>query len=345
MTGPGRRTAAAHRVVSPLATWFGGPAAIARFRHTRLGRAPDVLRPRDTAWRRIAPDFDTVIAMAAAGVPFQIAAERRYDRTGDPRHLRRALADGATIFLPQVHQVLPRLMRLIVALRVSVLGPRQEECSFLFGVEGRGRTGMGLHHDGAVDAFWLQLQGRRTVTLGAPVARGTPQDLPAAAAGRGAWRTLELSPGTLLHLPPWTPHDVVCHGRSLALSLTWTTAPVRGAHARAAALAAWDIASGSVDRIPSVSRRRLWTQIPAIAGPRRRGTFRLTTPDGVVDLPIAARPLAQRLAAMPWFTAPSTRRAPAALSALVEHGLVGPQDLPLRIIPENARALDGWRFR
>jgi hypothetical protein len=330
--------------VSPLATWFSGPGAIARFRDARLGRAPGVLRPRDAAWRRLAPDFDTVIAMASAGVPFQIAAERRYDRTGDPRRLRRALADGATIFLPQVHQVLPRLMRLIVALRVSVLGPRKEECSFLFGVEGRGRTGMGLHHDGAVDAFWLQLEGRRTVTLGAPVTPGTPQDLPAVATGRGAWRTLDLSPGTLFHLPPWTPHDVVCHGRSLALSLTWTTAPVRGAHARAAALAAWDIASGSVDHVPSVSRRRLWTQIPAVAGPRRRGTFRLTTPDGIVDLPIVARPLALCLTAMPWFTVPSTRRAPAAIQSLLEHGLVGPQDLPLRIIPSNPRALDGWRF-
>ena len=42
---------------------------------------------------------------------------------------------------------------------------------------------MGLHHDGPVDAFWLQLEGRRTVTLGAPVAPGTPQDLPAMVRG------------------------------------------------------------------------------------------------------------------------------------------------------------------
>ena len=332
------------RATSPLATWFAAPQAIARFRERRLGRSPQVLRPRDAAWRSIAPDFDTAIAMAAAGVPFQIAAERRYDRRGDPRRLRRALAEGATVFLPQVHQVLPRLMRLIVALRVELLGPRTEECSFLFAVEGRGRTGMGLHHDGPVDAFWLQLEGRRTVTLGAPVTRGTPQDLPATASRRGTWRTLELGPGTLFHLPPWTPHDVVCHGRSLALSLTWASAPIRGPHARAAALAAWDIASGSVDRIPPVSRRRLWTQIPAIAGPRRRGTFRLTTPDGVVSVPLAARGIAERLAVMPHFEAPTTRRASATLAWFVEHGVVGPQDLPLRIIPSNPARLDGWRF-
>ena len=163
-------------------------------------------------------------------------------------------------------------------------------------------------------------------------------------AGRGAWRTLDLRPGTLFHLPPWTPHDVVCHGRSLALSLTWASAPVRGPHARLAALAAWDIASGSVDRIPPVSRRRLWTQIPAIAGPRRHGTFRLMTPDGVIDLPLAARPLARSLAAMPRFNVPVARRAPAALARLLEHGILGPQDLPLRIIPADAKALDGWRF-
>src|SRR4029434_1534887 len=56
---------------------------------------------------------------------------------------------------------------------------------------------------------------------------------------RAGWRTLELSPGSLFHLPPWTPHDVVCHGRSLALSLTWTTAAARGARARTARLGAW----------------------------------------------------------------------------------------------------------
>ena len=182
--------------------------------------------------------------MAAAGVPFQIAAERRYDRTGDPRRLRRALADGATIFLPQVHQVLPRLMRLIVALRVSVLGPRRKSARSCSASSGRGRTGMGLHHDGPVDAFWLQLEGGARSRLGAPVAPGTPQDLPTAVASRGAWLHSSSGPGRCFHLPPWTPHDVVCHGRSLALSLTWASAPVRGPHARAAAQVAWDVAVG-----------------------------------------------------------------------------------------------------
>ena len=182
-------------LVSPLATWFAGPAAITRFRRRRLSRAPVVLPARDGAWRAIAPDFSTTIAMARAGVPFQIAAERRYDRTGDPRRLGPALAAGATVFLPQVHQVLPRLMRLMVALRAGLLGPLREECSFLFAVEGRGRPGMGLHHDGPVDAFWLQLEGRRTVTLGPPVKPGTPADLDprqarttGAAGARWSWR-------------------------------------------------------------------------------------------------------------------------------------------------------------
>ena len=194
-------------LVSPLATWFAGPAAVTRFRRRRLSRAPVVLPARNGAWRAIAPDFTTTIAMARAGVPFQIAAERRYDRTGDPRRLGPALAAGATVFLPQVHQVLPRLMRLMVALRAGLLGPLREECSFLFAVEGRGRQGMGLHHDGPVDAFWLQLEGRRTVTLGPPVKPGTPADLdPRQARTTDAWRTLELAPGSLFHLPPWTPH-------------------------------------------------------------------------------------------------------------------------------------------
>ena len=323
---------------SPLTTWFAGPAAVARFRRARLGTTPTVLQPRDGAWRGVAPGFTGVVAMAASGLPFQIADERRYDRAADPRRLRPALRRGATIFLPQVHQVLPRLMRLMVALRVALLGPLREECSFLFAVEGRGRTGMGLHHDGAVDAFWLQLEGRRTVTLGPRVARGTPSDLPAR---RGpGWRTLSLAPGTLFHLPPWTPHDVVCHGRSLALSLTWRQPSARARRltrdARARALAAWDVVSGRVDAIPRASRTRLFTQVPVIAAGRS-----VVTPDGVVPLPPLARALARRLALMPSFPRPADFRA---LAALAAHGLVEPYDLPLRILPDSPRALDGWKF-
>jgi hypothetical protein len=338
-----------HGLVSPLATWFAGPTALARFRAQRLGRAPAVLRPRDHAWRSIAPDFATAVAMAEAGAPFQIAAERRYDRSGDPRRLRAALAAGATVFLPQVHQVLPRLMRLMVALRVALVGPLREETSFLFAVEGRGRPGMGPHHDGRVDAFWLQLEGRRTVTIGPPVRPGTPPDLDPRQTRRGrGWRTLDLAPGTLFHLPPWTPHDVVCHGRSLALSLTWRALDARGRRAspsaRRAGLAAWDVVSGGVDAVPPTSRSRLWTQVPCVAGPITAGGFALVTPDGVLRLPIAARPVAALLAQMPGLPVPRGRRASAALAPLLAHGILAPQDLPLRIRPDDHRALDGWRF-
>ena len=142
----------------------------------------------------------------------QIALERRYDRSGDPRRLRAALRAGATVYLPQVHQVLPRVMRLMVALRAGLLGPFREEASFLFLVDGQGRAGLGLHHDGDVDAFWLQLEGRRRVTLGPPVLPGARQEMTAAPRRGAGWRTLELRPGSLLHLPPRTPHEVICHG-------------------------------------------------------------------------------------------------------------------------------------
>src|SRR3972149_4257628 len=69
-------------------------------------------------------------------------------------------------------------VRLMVTLRIAFIGPAQEECSFLFMVEGRGRPAMGLHHDGDVESFWLQIEGRRTVTIGPPVPPGTPEDLP-----------------------------------------------------------------------------------------------------------------------------------------------------------------------
>lgn len=338
----------ARDIVSPLATWFAGPAALESFRRRWLGRTPVVLRPRDHAWRSIAPDFATAVAMAEMGAPFQIVAKRRYDRSGDPRRLAEALAAGATVFLPQVHQLLPRLMRLMVALRGGLLGPLREECSFLFAVEGRGRPGMGLHHDGPVDAFWLQLEGRRLVTLGPRAAPGTPEDLDPRTPrhGRG-WRTLGLLPGTLFHLPPWTPHDVVCQSRSLALSLTWRERAARRRatpSARRAGLVAWDVVSGRVDAIPPRSRSRLWTQLPAVAGPAARAGFSLVTPDGELRLPPTARSLALRLALMPSFPLPPASSSRSAIAPLLQHGIVAPHDLPLRIIPTDPEVLDGWRF-
>jgi hypothetical protein len=334
--------------VSPLATWFAGPSALARFRARRLGRAPVVLRPRDGAWRTIAPDFATTLTMARAGLPFQIAAARRYDRSSDPRRLRAALGAGATVFFPQIHQVLPRLVRLMVAIRMGLTAPLREETSFLFAVEGRGRIGMGLHHDGPVDAFWLQLEGRRTVTLGPPVRPGTGADLDPHRIATSDWRTIDLTPGTLFHLPPWTPHDVVCHGRSLALSLTWRTLDARGRRAsparRRAAAVEWDVVTGRVDAIPPASRTRLWTQVPLVVGPRRGREIEVVSADGTSRFPVAARAIARALALMPSITRPRGARQSAAVASLIAAGLLGARDLPLRIVPDDVKALDGWRF-
>lgn len=338
------------RMVSPLSSWFASPASARRFRRCWLGRAPVVLAPRDRAWRSVAPGLTEWLAIARSGLPFQIAADRRYDRSGDPRRLGRALAAGKTVFFPQIHQVLPRLMRLMVALRATFLGPFREECSFLFLAEGRGREGMGLHHDGEVDAFWLQLEGRRTITIGPPVPSGAPEELGESYARRrpGRWSTLELLPGTLFYMPPRTPHRVVSYGRSLALSLTWRTpASHRRARQHAAGLTQWDVVSGRADPIPPLNRERLWTQVPAVAGPFDRGPreFPLWLPDGVeIRLPAAARSLAARLSTMPCWRRPLTGPQRGRLSILIEQGIVAPRDLPLRIIPEDPRLLDGWRF-
>jgi hypothetical protein len=333
------------RVRSPLDSWFTAPATLDHFRRRVLGRHADLRPARDRTWRAIAPDFAGALALARAGAPFQVALDRRYDRTGDRRRLGTALRAGATVYFPQVHQLLPRVMRLMVALRATLLGPFREECSFLFAVDGRGRPGLGLHHDGDVQAFWLQLEGRRTVTLGPPVSRGAPPDLddtlPARRRGEG-WRTLDLEPGTLLHLPPRTPHAVVCHGRSLALTLTWSRPRRRarpGSRAHARALVAWDVASGHAQPRPQAGRRWLWTQAPAVAGPSRGGTFPLWIHGYELTVPVAARPLAMRLAAMPAFA-----RVPRAADALVRHGLLAPEDLPLSIVPDAPAALDGWEF-
>jgi mannose-6-phosphate isomerase-like protein (cupin superfamily) len=323
------------RVRSPLAPWWAGPAAVRRFRRRILGRRIALLRPRHDGWRALAPGFAAAVALTRMGVPFHIVLERRYDRSGDRRRLSAALARGATVYVPQAHQVLPRVARLMVALRHEVLGPRADEASFLFLVDGRSRDGMGLHHDGDVDAFWVQLEGRRTVTLGPPVAPRTPADLDARRARGRGWRTLDLAPGSLLYLPPRTPHAVVCHGRSLALSLTWSRRAVRGRRA------AWDVASGSARPRPRRDPRWLWTQVPVAAGDldRVKRRFRLHTPDGVVWAPAAVRALATRLIGMPAVAVRGSVAAP-----LVALGVLAPEDLPLAVVPDTPRALDGWRF-
>lgn len=340
--------------VSPLATWFAGAGAEGRFQRRRLGRVPTVLSPRDRAWRELAPDFAGAFALAAAGSPFHTALEQRYDRSSDRRRLPRALAAGESVYFPQAHQVLPRVARLMVALRVAFLGGGREETSFLFLAEGRGREALGLHHDGEVDAFWLQLEGRRFVTIGPPVPRGTPEDfladeaaaraLGSGPAPRGWWRGA-LTPGTLFHLPPRTPHRVIYRGRSLALSLTWKR-PARGARVDPAALVDWDVVAGRADRVPPVRRDRLWAQVPAVAGALRAGeeAFTLHVPGGALRLPALAHAAARRLGMMPSWRAVTAAQRAGGLGALIEHGLLAPRDLPLRVLPEDPRALDGWRF-
>src|SRR5215510_4945860 len=171
-----------------------------------------LISPRVPAWRTVAPRFRDALTLALSGLPVQIAAERRYVRRPGRDQIRRAFREGATIYLPQIHQVLPRVARLMAQLRAMLFGPGREECSFLFLVTGRGREGLGLHHDGDVDSVWLQLDGRRTVTTGPPMRRGTPQDLDEGVIGRG-WITRSLAPGSLFYLPPRTPHRVLCDGR------------------------------------------------------------------------------------------------------------------------------------
>jgi hypothetical protein len=231
-------------------------------------------------------------------------------------------------------------MRLMVALRVAFMGPGREETSFLFLVDGAGREGLGLHHDDEVRAFWVQLAGRRTVTLGPPVARGTPQEIADRDGDRGAFTTRVLAPGSLLYLPPRTPHRVVCYERSVALSLTWSVARQPGR--RVERLAAWDVVSGRVATVPASSRTRVWGQVPAIAAGLTATAMTLVLPDGHrARIPRMTRAAAYHLALMASFPRTALRRT---LPALEARGIVGSQELPLIVVPDAPGALDGWRF-
>ncbi|MBI1854067.1 MAG: cupin-like domain-containing protein [Planctomycetes bacterium] len=251
MTTARRRRAAIAPCLGPLASWFASRIDLVRFRDASVGRASAVLAPRDSAHRMIVPDFAGSLDLARSGLPFHAVLERDHDRSPDSARVDRLLAEGRTIFLVQPHQVLPRLARLIVAIRAAFLGPFRNPCSFLFLAGGDGREGMGLHHDGNVDSFWLQIEGRRTVTFGPPVSEDTPEDMnessrdpssarPVSKPPRETkpesprrrmpgYRTLALEPGSLLYMPPRTPHRVVCFERSLAVSLTFPESDPRDA--------------------------------------------------------------------------------------------------------------------
>jgi hypothetical protein len=208
---------------------------------------------------------------------------------------------------------------------------------------------MGLHHDGEVDAFWLQLEGRRTVTIGPRVPPGTPEELDdrlARGGRRAGWRTFDLLPGSLFHLPARTPHAVVCRLRSLAVTLTWRRPRAAGRAARrehpGVSALWWDVVSGFAEPIPPASARTLWTQVPVVTT-GRAAHLRTWTPDGEGPrLPSSAGPWAAQLPLMPRLA--RTRALAAGLGPLMDAGILGPRDLPLRIRPDDPAALDGWRF-
>jgi hypothetical protein len=105
----------------------------------------------------------------------------------------------------------------------------------------------------------------------------------------------------------------------------------------------WDVAAGRAEPIPRASRRRLWTQVPVLAGAvdRRRGDFPLWLDGGRLRLPTSAHALAKRLGPMPSLERSAVGRG---AQPLLDAGILGPRDLPLRIVPTRPRALDGWRF-
>ena len=166
-----------------------------------------------------------------------------------------------------------------------------------------------------------------------------------AAVGAG-WRTFDLEPGSLFHLPARTPHAVVCRRRSLAITLTW--ARVAGP--------ATDARRG--DRPPSLGRGvRVRGADPPGEPAHAVGPGARCSPSGAPPRPrFACGPRTARGHACPGRHARGPRGSAscraltatlaqaAGLSPLVGAGILGPRDLPLRIRPEDPSTLDGWRF-
>jgi hypothetical protein len=207
----------------PLQSWFEtipGPAELP-------SSLAHVLAPRDEAWREIVPGYETCVELTRLGLPFHAVREGMHEEEPQHAEIPSYLREGKSIILIQPHELMPRLMRLIVALRAAFFGPFQEESAYLFMTEGRGQPGMALHHDGEAHSVWLQLAGTRTVALGPQVPPGTELEPEPAAFGMAGpgWSTVQLTPGSLFFLQPRVLHKVVCHERSLALSLTWEPTP------------------------------------------------------------------------------------------------------------------------
>jgi hypothetical protein len=111
-----------------------------------------------------------------------------------------------------------------------------------------------------------------------------------------------------------------------------------------AGLLDWDVVSGFAEPVPRADAHWLWTQVPVLAcRPGRARDTHVWTPDGPGPRLRGAVPAwVTRLLLMPRLTRGLARAA--GLEPLIEAGILGPHDLPLRIRPEDPAALDGWRF-
>ena len=283
--------------------------------------------------------------MAAGGVPFQIAAERRYDRSGDPRPLRRALDEGAHRLLPQVHQVLPRLMRLIVALRVGAA--RSSKRRVLVSVRRRGARADG---DGTSPrrAGGRVLAPARGAAHGHARRRRSRRERPGSAVhGR---RPRGVAHARARPGEPLPPAPVDAARRRLPRPLAGALAHVgdgAGSRVTRDAPPRWRRGTSPPARsmrIPPVSRRATVDSGPGDRGPARHGgavppddARRRRRPSGTAARRIGAGrdavrspvPDARRHAALRLASRARDRGAPG--SSAADH-------------PERPGQLDGWRF-
>ena len=101
--------------------------------------------------------------------------------------------------------------------------------------------------------------------------------------------------------------------------------------------------SGRVsERAADPAAAGVWTQVPAIATAVSARGADLVLPEGErVHVRGASKAAAQGLATMACFSREALGEA---LADLESHGIVGAQDLPMTVVPDEPAALDGWRF-
>jgi hypothetical protein len=108
-----------------------------------LGRRVALIPARDEAWRTVTPGSRATVRARTGSASRSTPCSSGATIASGDRRARARAGDARDRYVPQIHQVLPRVARLMVALREELLGHVPTSVVSVL-VHGRGREGMGF---------------------------------------------------------------------------------------------------------------------------------------------------------------------------------------------------------